>query len=154
YNQFYLGLGSCLLELIDRLKATKIENTTLFNETVIQVASEFDRFPTQLGAGTEHNSSAYVTSFFSGIIQQPTVLGNVFVGRPKGGYHAQGTIGDSAPVPSLINHNININNVSSTLSEMLRVPKIVPRAASLVAVKNEKLEPLIEPARNIENRHV
>jgi hypothetical protein len=157
-NLFYRGLSACLLELIDRLQETSLGSGSLFDETVIHLATEFDRYPIDLGAGTQHNISANVTSLFSGIIPEQTMLGNIYVGRkaPKleinaGGIQLTGTMGNAAPVPSLVNRIININNVSSTLSEMLRVPRIVPRAVPLVEVKGDKLLPTIESARNVED---
>lgn len=153
-NLFYRGFSSCLLELIDRLKAVSVGGGTLFDETVIQYATEFDRMPSDLGAGLTHNELGAVTSLFSGIIQKPTILGNIYVGRDSQNPNPLGTIGTAAPVPTLENKIIGINNISSTLSEMLRVPRIVPRAASLVEVKGAKLTPTIEHARNIEDEKV
>ncbi len=152
-SMFYRGFSSCLLELIDKLKAAPAKNSsgTLFDETVVQYATEFDRYPTDLGAGLSHNSSAYVTSLFSGIIPEPMVLGNVLVGRKTGGIYPAGTLGNAAPIPTLPNKVITINNISSTLSEMLGVPRIVPRAAALVKVENNRLSSTIEPGRNIED---
>ncbi len=160
-NLFYRGFSSCLLEFIDKLKGVSIAGgKTLFDETVIQYATEFERIPTKLGSGFGHNDRAHVTSLFSGIIQKPTILGNILVGRKdlsktqknSNAYsRVIGTIGDAAVIPSLENKIININNISSTLSEMLRVPKLVPRAVSLVEVKDSKLKVMIEDARNIED---
>jgi hypothetical protein len=153
-NLFYKGMSACLLEFIDVMKAKKTSaGKSLFDETVFQYATEFERAPTDSGSGSQHNFLASVTSLYSGVIKKPEIIGNIYVGRkaPFGSVLPMGTIGCAAPNVGLPNKIININNISSTLSEMLRVPRIVPRAASLVEVKEDKLSTLIEPARNVED---
>lgn len=149
-NLFYRGFGACLAELIDQLKRTKLGTGTLFDETVIQVASEYDRYPRLKGQGLNHNSQAHVTSIYSGIIQEPTVLGNVFVGREAKFPFPAGTIGNAAPVAELNGKTIGLENISSTLSAMLRVEKLVPTAPSLVEVKENRVAPTIERAKNVD----
>lgn len=153
-NLFYKGMSACLLEFIDTLKAKQISGgRTLFDETVFQYATEFERAPTGRGSGSQHNFLASVTSLYSGIIKKPEIIGNIYVGHKpiKDTALPIGTIGCAAPNVGLPNKTININNISSTLSEMLRVPRIVPRAASLVEVKEDKLTTIIEPARNVQD---
>lgn len=153
-NLFYRGMSACLLEFIDTMKAKQLSGgRTLFDETVFQYATEFERAPAGAGSGSQHNFLACVTSLYSGIIKKPEIIGNIYVGNkaPKDTGLPAGTIGCAAPTVGLPNKIININNVSSTLSEMLRVPRIVPRAASLVEVKEDKLTTVIEPARNVDD---
>jgi hypothetical protein len=153
-NLFYRGMSACLLEFIDTMKAKQISGgRTLFDETVFQYATEFERAPSGAGSGSQHNYLACVTSLYSGIIKKPEIIGNIYVGNkaPKDTGLPSGTIGCAAPNVGLSNKIININNVSSTLSEMLRVPKIVQRAVSLVEVKEDKLTTIIEPARNVDD---
>ncbi|MBI3556004.1 MAG: hypothetical protein HY074_07060 [Deltaproteobacteria bacterium] len=150
---FYRGFSSCLIELIDRLKEQRLGGGTLFDETVIHFATEFDRIPVNRGAFSDHNFKAHVTSLYSGIIQEPMILGNVYVGRRKAEdeLRPSGTLGDAAPIPSLDNQMISTANVSSTLSEMLRIPRVVPRAPALVTVNGNRLRPAIEAGRNVED---
>lgn len=151
-NLFYRGMSACFLEFIDQMKAKKITaGTSLFDETVFQFATEFERAPTSDGGGTQHNFLACTTSVFSGIIKKPEVIGNIYAGkkRPEGTRLPLGTIGTAAPVKALENKKIAITHVSSTLSEMLRVPKIASRANSLVEVKNGVLKTKIEAAVNV-----
>ncbi|MGZ3688019.1 MAG: hypothetical protein ACXVBW_06955, partial [Bdellovibrionota bacterium] len=151
---FYRGFSACLIELIDRLKQTPLAGGTLFDETVIQYATEYERVPAEDGGGSGHNGSAYVTSLYSGIIPGPMVLGNIRVGRTPDQGHPAGTLGDAAPVEGLPNHIINVGNVSSTLSEMLRVPRIVPRAVPLVTVEKGRVVPTVPPGKNVEDENV
>jgi hypothetical protein len=148
-SMFYKGFSSCMLELVDQLKKVKIGNNTLFDETVIHIASEFDRVPTKNGSGYSHNASGQVTSLISGAINQTLVLGNIYISK-KNDYHPEGTIGDAAPIESLPNKIININNISSTVSELLRAPRIVKRGLPLVKVDGNKTVAAIEWAKNVE----
>lgn len=152
-NLFYRGLSSCFLEFIDQMKSKKISgSTSLFDETVFQYATEFERAPNNDGAGTQHNFLACATSLYSGIIKKPEVIGNIYTGSkiPVNTTLPLGTIGTAAPINALNNRKISISHISSTLSEMLRVPKVSSRADSLVAVENGKLKSKIEPAANVE----
>lgn len=148
-NKFYLGFSSSLLELVDRLKDIKINNSTLFDETIIHIASEFDRDPDPTLCGTSHNYRAGVTSIVSGIIKKPLVIGNILVGKESG--ERAGTRGDAAPVKELGNRAIDFRHLSSTLSEVLRVPPIVARAQSLVKEQSGQFVSVIETAKNVES---
>ncbi len=147
-NQFYLGFSACLLELIDNLKSVPLGGGTLFDDTVIQIASEFEREPQLDPSGTAHSYRAGVTSVLSGIVNGPMTIGNIYVGEEKG--EKYGTRGYAAPVDGLSNRVINFQNISSTMSSLLRVPKIVERAQSLVEVKRGEVINLVENGRNIE----
>jgi hypothetical protein len=152
-NLFYRGLSACFLEFIDQMKSKKISgSTSLFDETVFQYATEFERAPTNEGAGTQHNFLGCATSLFSGIIKKPEVIGNIYAGKkiPVNTTLPLGTIGTAAPIKALNNRKITISHISSTLSEVLRVPKVSSRADSLVTVENGTLKSKIEPAVNIE----
>lgn len=148
---FFRTLSTCILELIDVLKSKKSGNSTLFDETVIHLASEFDRVPAKDGSGSEHNALANPTTIFSGCIKGPQVIGNIYTGslEPPEGVYYYGTLGNGAPVKEL-EDSIKIGNVSSTLSTLLRVKPILRRAPSLVAEKNGEVVSLIEKARNVE----
>jgi hypothetical protein len=145
-TMFFRGFASCLSELIERLKATHgREGESLFEDTVIQVASEFDRYPRSEGANFTHSPRAHVTSFFSGLIREPAILGNIKVGNNS---QPAGTMGFAAPVREL-GAPVSLQNISSTVSEMVGVAKINPDAQALVSVHGSSLEPAISPGKNL-----
>lgn len=157
-NLFYRGFSAALLELIDRLKEVPVGNGSVFDETIIHYATEFDRSPMERGAGLSHNPNGQVSSFFSGAIDGTHLLGNIYVGtNPKNldrriyNRTAMGTMGEAAPVEALHGKTVDPNNVSSSLSTLLRLPPLVPRAQSLIEEKGDKYQSAIEPARNIED---
>ncbi|WP_290730372.1 hypothetical protein [Halobacteriovorax sp. JY17] len=151
-SKFFYIFSSCLDELINVLKATKLDNhKSLFEETIIHVTSEFDRVPKNSLSGSDHNEQAHVSTFYSGIIQGPIVLGNILVGSHQRDKN-WGTIGNSAPVSSL-NSKIGISHVSSTLSSLLRIPPIIKRSPSLIKVEKGRAIPIVELAKNIGENH-
>ena len=112
----YRALSSCLLELVSVLKAND-----LFSETIINVASEFNRIPNWNRDGSEHGDLSFV--LYSGAIKQAYVLGNiesnpVNSGRPEG----IGTWGKGAAHTGLDSERIEPNHMLSTLATALRVP--------------------------------
>jgi hypothetical protein len=149
---FYI-LSTCLNELVSEIKKHNIEGVNLFDETLIHIASEYDREPLLDLKGSAHNEKAHVSSFLSGIIKGQEVLGNIYTGLDKN-EKEWGTQGNSAPVEALNGERIGISNLSSTISEMLRAPAIVKRSPSIVEVKNNKVHSKIERARNIEGSYV
>jgi len=150
-SMFFYTFSGCLNELISVIKTKNNNNENLFDETVIHVTSEFDRVPNENLDGSGHNEQAHVSTFYSGIIEGPIVLGNIYAGLTKVQDPSfYGTIGNSAPVKELGNQKVGISNVSSTLSTLIKVKPIVGRSPSLVEVKDGKVLPKIERATNIE----
>ena len=147
-SKFFYTFSNCLSELIETLKTIELDKgLSLFDETVIHVTSEFDRTPDKSLTGSSHNEQAHVSTFYSGIISGPTVLGNISVGTVDK-ENDWGTVGNSAPVETL-KSKVGISHVSSTLSTLLRVPPIIARSPSLIKVEHNKVAPLIELAKNI-----
>ncbi len=156
-NHYYYAYATCLNELISSFKATKLKRGNLFDETVIQLTAEFERLPNYYHDGSKHNELAHVSSFFSGIIKGPQVLGNIFTGHQKYDDPESrdlGTVGFSAPVAELGNRPIGISNLSSSISKMLRVPAIVKRAPSIIDVKNNTVTSKIEKAKNVQGESI
>jgi len=93
FTVMYMGYGACLLELIDRLKATpynasnSADKRTMFDETVIETGSEFDRLPDYTGGGSQHGPWGNTFSFLSGCIPKLSLVGNIRKGDkyPGGG---------------------------------------------------------------------
>ena len=151
-SQYYLTLGTCLNELISKLKNTKIENTNLFNETLIHVSSEFDRIPSDNLAGSAHNEQAHCSTFYCGAIEGPQVVGNIFTSQERKS-KLNVTIGSSAPISSFHNQRLNIGHLSSSIAQMLRIPPLIKRATPFVKLENEKVSLTIEKAKNIEGAY-
>ncbi len=121
-TSFYRGIAAAILELADQLKATKINGTDLWSETVFQITSDFGRSARTDGAGSDHGFNQMVTSVYSGIIKEPLVIGNIKQNGINNNY--AGTQGLAAPID-------NYNQVgsptplmpASTVANLLRVPK-------------------------------
>lgn len=143
---YFRALGGCLLEIVERLKATNLNGRNLFDETVVHLSTEFERIPSKQLHDLDHNFRGQVTSIFSGLVKKPMVLGNILIGSPGAG----GTSGIAAPVEGLDSKIVKISNISASMSQLLRVPKIVDRAQPLLEVRGGEIVPTIEPARNVE----
>ncbi len=147
-KQFFRAISTCLYELISQLKKTKIGDKTLFDETIIHLASEFDRNPSTDGYGSSHLHNSNPTSIFSGCLKGPSLIGNIYAGTlKKNDDEYYGTIGVGAPVKEL-GTPIKIGNISSTLSTLLRVKPIVKRDPPLIDEKTYRS--VVERAQNIE----
>lgn len=112
----YKSLSACLYELIRVLKSTNLPGTSnnLFDETVINIASDFNRSPDYVGF-TGHAPEASSTSIFSGVIKQPYVVGNTLLNGGMTRGVAATTFVDNA------NTIMGIGHSSSTIANLLRV---------------------------------
>jgi hypothetical protein len=121
-TSFYRGIAAAILELADQLKATKINGTDLWSETVFQITSDFGRSARTDGAGSDHGFNQMVTSVYSGIIKEPLVIGNIKQNGINNNY--TGTQGLAAPID---NYNQAGSPTplmpASTVANLLRVPK-------------------------------
>ncbi len=124
----FRGLAACLNEFIAVMK----ENGK-FNETVIQIGSEFSRSPNANMADSGHGWQANCTSIFSGAIDRPMVLGNQKLdGNPSGA--DRGTWGSAATVRvDGSDAQLGIGHSTSTVAHLLRVSPPVSNNSSLVA---------------------
>ncbi len=144
--KFYTALSSCLLELIDQLRAAGV-----FDDTIIEVAGEFSRSPLPEGEGSDHGWPGKVSSFYGGRIQGPHVIGNIYSSPPadSGFDPYPGTWGYGAPVDG-VQSILTLNHEIATLAAMLGVPSPTNAAPSLVTVDGGGRivpAPGIEPAR-------
>ncbi len=137
---YYRALSSCLYELIQQLK-----NNGLFQDTVIDVGGEFNRSPKNNGTGSDHGWQGASCAIYSGIINGPIVLGNVFSDSPDGGH--SGSWGYGAPVGG--NIPLDIGHYGATIAALLNAPSPVTARPSIVQVSGNSVTPLIELARQI-----
>jgi hypothetical protein len=137
----YRALSACIWEFIQVMKSNN-----LFDETVIQVGSEFSRTPRTDQSGSDHGWMANVTSLFSGTIKQPVVLGNTLLDSS----YAQGSWGAAATVNvNGSEQELTIGHSTSTVARLLRVQPIVPNNGSLLSENSGGgVTALIEPAQN------
>lgn len=139
----YRGVAAAILELADQLKATQVDGTNLWSETVVQITSDFGRSAQTTGNGSDHGFNQMVTSVYSGIIDTPIVVGNILRGGINSDY--AGTQGLAAAIDGYNQSGEPTPLMAaSTVTQLLRVPKNPYQnlAAPLVEVKNGKVAPL------------
>lgn len=153
---FYYALGACLLELTESLKtvpasvsAIPFRNPpsqgTLFEDTIIQYGSEFNRSPRQNGTGSDHGYYGTSFSFFSGSIKGPLVLGDLAADTGHSNY--SGTWGVGAPNPELNNRYIGLGNLAATQATLVRVDNPSPNNSSVVRVDGNLVTPLLRQGK-------
>jgi hypothetical protein len=132
------GLATCLLELIDQLKAADV-----WDDTVISLAAEFGRNPKGVGDGSDHAPQATSVTYFSGCL-----AGNEIVGDTKkesGSTTYPGTWGVMAANETFgfLTHG----HLAATVATLLKVESPVTSAPSLVKVENGKLKSKLAPSK-------
>lgn len=138
-TMYFRAFSSCLLELIDKLK-----EADLFSETIIDVASEFNRSPKSNGFGADHGWQGSSTTIYSGTFSGALFLGNI---KAHASTSYMGTWGIGAGVKELANQQLGLNHVAATIASLLRTPSPVTSAKTLVQVSGGKLVPLIEKTK-------
>lgn len=112
---YYRALGSCLLELIDQIKATG-----QWNNTIIEVAGEFNRSAKRDGSGSDHAFNGASLSLFSGAFSQPLVVGDIIPSVSSNAY--RGTWGEGADIDKF-NRKLKLSDVSATIASLLGAPR-------------------------------
>lgn len=134
----YRAIGACLLELIDRLTAAG-----KFNDTLIEIAGEFNRSARNSGTGSDHGWQGRSSAFYCGSFNGPLCLGNL-VSMRNGG--AQGTWGAGGNVAGL-GRQLGLHDMIATQAHLLRVPSPVTSAGPIVNLSANGLVPAIERTR-------
>ncbi len=132
YSKYYKAISSCLLELITVLKNDMHRGYSLFNDSVIHLASEFGRSARFDGTGADHGWEGTATSIFSGKITQPLIAGNIRYGGTGGNY--RGTWG--AAGTTLNNRKLNNGNIISSISTLLDITSPTANDQSLIRMQN------------------
>lgn len=139
YNR---ALAACMLELFDQLKANN-----LFEDTVINLCSEFNRKPRGTGPtfenqfGNDHGNESQSFSFFSGSIKKMQIIGNIRIDSHLQNYY--GTWGARGKNQGMDSEYIDHSHILSTLSTMLRVPSSASNRQSLVFEENGEFKSLV-----------
>jgi hypothetical protein len=141
---YYRAYASCLLELIDRLKAENI-----WNDTVIDTAGEFNRAAKGIGTGSDHGWQGASAAIYSGAITGPIVLGNIK--KETGATSAYpGTWGYGAPVTGLPSGQLTLGHVAATLAFLLRTQSPITAYSKIIGTDGTgKIVPTIELAKQI-----
>lgn len=126
FARHYHAYAACLNEL---MKVLKTQN--LYDKTLIQTTTEFNRIPRNDGSGSDHGFNGCATSFFTGRIKEPIVVGNILVGS------ARGTWGEGASSSALSGQNVNLGNVASTICSIFELPSPASNNPSLVNLDNK-----------------
>ncbi|USN48662.1 MAG: DUF1501 domain-containing protein [Pseudobdellovibrionaceae bacterium] len=128
-SMYYRALSACLLGFIDRLK-----DKGIFNETVVEVFSEFNRNPKNVPGGSDHGWEGKSVVYYSGAIQGPLVVGNLL--KDSGDVLHPGAWGKGASTNTATGKplgQLNLGHQVSTLATLLRVPTPVTAASSLIS---------------------
>ena len=118
YFQCFVG---CLGELKDFLV-----KESLFDRTLINVTSEFNRLPRDDYEGSEHNEKCATTLFVSGKINKLEVIGNIYLGSK--GEEITGV----ADKVSEIKREVESKDVIRTICDFFQVEAPAPRTFSLL----------------------
>lgn len=143
---FFQVFSASLVTLIDELKVAKI-----FDSTLIHVASEFDREPNNLCDGSDHGIDGHTSSFFSGKIKGPFILGDILKNSAKTTTYQKctGTWGHGAEMSEIEQGYLTYENISSTVAHFLDLPSLTPNKKSLIKIENNFFVPAIRKGRNV-----
>jgi hypothetical protein len=152
--QFYVfthmvrAYSACVYELVQVLKAKN-----LFNQTIIQLSSDFSRCPREEGGispGSDHAGNCSYTQIINGEIEGPSVTGNIYdIDTSRNQETYPGTYGSAAPVEG-IGHAIQLGNVNVTLSNLLGI-KPNTSDSGLLFKQNGKWKSIYSPVNIIRN---
>ena len=143
-TMYYRAYASCLLELIDRLKAENI-----WNDTVIDTAGEFNRSARGAGTGSDHGFQGASAAIYSGAIAGPIVLGNIK--KETGATSAApGTWGYGAPVAGQSSGQLTLGHIAATLAYLLRTQSPITAYSKIIGTDGTgKIVPTIELAKQV-----
>lgn len=151
-NVFWFTLGSCLSELRYTLIETKYDkNSSVFDKTLIHLASEFERDPNPNLSGSEHGWNGHNSTFFSGMFEGHSVRGNIHISSndENNMFQNNGTWGDGAIVDEFDRRHLVYGNIATSIATMLGIPSSTPKDKTLVEKKGTKIESLIKECRNV-----
>jgi hypothetical protein len=126
----FSALGSCLLEFVDFLKSKG-----LYDSTLIEIASEFNRSPKASDGGADHAFMGASSILFSGSIKGPQIIGNI-AQEDRTGIYRGATYGNGAPNPELGGSSLSPAQRASAIAAIIGVAPPIPSAKS--AVKKER----------------
>jgi hypothetical protein len=146
---YFRAVGACLLELTNTLKATRHNSGgTLFDETVIHVAGDFNRSPRIDGSGSDHGFNGSSAMVLSGALSGMQLTGNMYADAGPVFYPSYGgTWGFAAGMGYLGGRTMTIGNIASTICDLLRVPSPTPNDSSLFPTQGSYTA--VDEAKNV-----
>jgi hypothetical protein len=142
FSKYYLAFSACLLELVRTLKSAN-----QFNNTLIQISSEFNRSAKTNGGGSDHGWRGSNISLISGRISQPECIGNISKDGTSNNH--RGTWGVAATNPAMNNREINIGNMISTVSNILGIQSVTSNDQSLVTSTPNSVRTTLNRGTNV-----
>lgn len=143
FTKYYLCISACLLELIERLKSANI-----FDNTVINLSSEFNRSARSNGSGSDHGWKGSSSTLFTGLTNAPLIVGDIQANY-TGDSNRSGGWGVAAESESLSGRELLIGNVSSSICELLSIPTPTPNDQSLLSKSNLEVRTHVSKPKNI-----
>ncbi len=143
---FNLSLGSCLLELFDRVK-----EAGRFNELVVDCSGEFGRRPRDKASGSDHDGKSLDVALWSGRLgEKPQVIGDIEakseqIGSGQFKLSYSGTWGVGARNPGV--GKLNLGHLASTQAHLLNVDTPTRASPSLLKEQAGKLVPMLPTGR-------
>jgi|GEM_PF-834667 len=143
---FFQVFSACLVELVDNLKANN-----LFDSTLIHIASEFDREPNNNCAGSDHGIHGNTTSFLTGKLKGPFVVGDIVLTSEGSDsiQKAKGTWGHGALNENIKQGFLTYENINSTVTSILGLNSLTPNKDPLMERQSGLLTPTLPPGRNV-----
>lgn len=140
---FYRALLGCTSAFVAHLKSKK-----MFENTVIQISSEFNRTPRIDGSGSDHGFMGSAVTLISGKFNKPAVIGNIKKASYNNTY--QGTFGVAANFPlQTETRPLRINDVARSVSALLGIDDVTTNGESLVVPSGNFWVPRKEEAKNV-----
>jgi hypothetical protein len=142
-TRYFKAISACLFELISVLKAQN-----MFNETMINLVSEFTRMPYANGVGTGHGYKGAPFSFLNGKIDGVISIGNIgFEKQGETVLTERGLWGAAAP--TIGTRTINAGNIASTVAAIVGVKSPSPNNMAVAKIEDGAIIPLVTSRRNL-----
>lgn len=129
---FYRSLIVCLDEL-----AGILSRNGMFQDTIIQIGSEFGRNPREDQSGADHQTMAGSALLISGSFNETRVIGNL-TSTKRNGYN--GFTGAGAPLASYGGQHPRVNDVVKTVCSFLSVTPVTENGASFLNLTKKQAE--------------
>lgn len=146
---FFQGYTACIMELVQTLKDNSTEADNLFANTVIHLASEFDRGIPACDGDSDHLGDANPVSLISGMINEYQLIGNI---RVKSNYWSNTcTLGEAAPVHEHGGELLQTEHILSSITTVLGGRELSFRHPSILQVKDNKITTHFKEPKNIKS---
>jgi hypothetical protein len=128
FTAFFRALSACIHEFSSAI------GSAVFDKTVIEIASEFNRSARSDGAGSDHGFDGTTFSFISGAIEGTYCIGDIWERPPTASnmqYFYTGTWGYGAPCADLAGITLNQGNILASLAAIFGVASPSPNSLAI-----------------------